>query len=361
MRRNRILDRHTFLSRKQRPSESLHQFWNVLSGLAAKCGFENQTERLVYDIFILNMSNKQVQEKLRTEPKDSPLDAFQFAITFVDGLKRQKTYCNISQETRVKEEPVFAISGNRQNNREYWRCGTNNLTLNLVKIYKAPDAKCNYGGRKGHLERVCNQKRKDNTQQLAKSRANGNSVQLVHQDQDDGNDYSDLNVEGEEEISKPYYMEGPINRNTFKAMINSGSPVTIFAIDEFRKSMNTLQVREMMKGENYVDIKGKQLSLLGYVSCQLQEGDRIIRKARILVSSKGSRSIIDRERQSSLRYMFEPVTEGELKSIQQKKTKNFVKKHKKSLGSLTNCLQEMKNKNTSSKNNLEGKCKNNSA
>ena len=36
MRRNRALDRHTFLSRKQKPSETLHQFWNVLRDLAAK-------------------------------------------------------------------------------------------------------------------------------------------------------------------------------------------------------------------------------------------------------------------------------------------------------------------------------------
>ena len=110
MRRNRTLDRHTFLSRKQKPSETLHQFWNVLNGLAAKCDFGNQIEGLVYDIFILNMSNKQVQEKLCTEPKDNPLDALQFAIAFEDGLKRQKTYGYISQEAKVKEEPVCTIS-----------------------------------------------------------------------------------------------------------------------------------------------------------------------------------------------------------------------------------------------------------
>ena len=78
-RRNRTLDRHTFLSRKQKPTESLHQFWNVLNGLAAKCDFGNQTEGLVYDIFVLNMANKQVQEKLCPEPKDNPNEALQFA------------------------------------------------------------------------------------------------------------------------------------------------------------------------------------------------------------------------------------------------------------------------------------------
>ena len=71
IRRNQALDRHVFLFRKQKPSESLNQFWNALNGLAAKCNFGDQSESLVNDIFVLNMANNnsQVQEKLCTEPK----------------------------------------------------------------------------------------------------------------------------------------------------------------------------------------------------------------------------------------------------------------------------------------------------
>ena len=77
MRRNRTLGSHTFLSRQQKPSETLHQFRNALNGLAAKRNFWNQTEGLVGDIFNLEISNKQVQEKPCTEPKETPLDALQ--------------------------------------------------------------------------------------------------------------------------------------------------------------------------------------------------------------------------------------------------------------------------------------------
>ena len=63
-RRNRTLDRHEFSSRKQKGTESLHQFGNALNGVASKCDFGNQSESLLYDIFILNMIYKQVQEKL---------------------------------------------------------------------------------------------------------------------------------------------------------------------------------------------------------------------------------------------------------------------------------------------------------
>ena len=119
-RRNRIFDRHSFLSRKQKPNETLNQFWNNLNGLAARCDFGNQTEGLVHDIFILNMNNKQVQEKLCTEPKETPAEALQLAIAFEDGLKRQRSYGNINQEPKAKDEPVCAISSSN-NSKECWR------------------------------------------------------------------------------------------------------------------------------------------------------------------------------------------------------------------------------------------------
>ena len=70
---------------------------------------------------------------------------------------------------------------------------------------------------------MCNQKRKENTQQFAKSRANGmrdqfnKRVQLVDHDESDDDDenYIVLNAEGEDENSKPYYMKSFINGNRF--------------------------------------------------------------------------------------------------------------------------------------------------
>ena len=116
------MDRHTFLSRKQRPTESLHQFSNSLNGKAAKCNFGKQTEGLVYDICVLNMSNKLVQKNLCTEPKQTPAEALQFAVAFEYERKRHKSYGYNGQEPKIKE-PVCAVSGSSQNIRECRRCG----------------------------------------------------------------------------------------------------------------------------------------------------------------------------------------------------------------------------------------------
>ena len=169
------------------------------------------------------------------------------------------------------------------------------------------------------MEKVCNQKNKDKFQQNGKFKANGSSeqtnrrVQLVDQEDEDDENIMVLNIEGDEN-TKPYYMEGLINGNKFKTMIDSGSPVTIFALDEIKQIMKreTLPVREMIEGEKYVDFNGKPLNLLGYVFYELQVGNQYIKKTRILIAKKGTKSIIGREWLFTLRYRFTPVNESEL-------------------------------------------------
>ena len=124
-------------------------------------------------------------------------------------------------------------------------------------------------------------------------------VQLVDQDETDEEDenYMVLNVEGNVDKAEPFYMEGFINGNRFKAMIDTGSPVTIFALDDIKTIMkrDNLPVREIVKGERYVDFNGKPLQILGHVFCELQVNDVYIKKARVLIAKNGTKSIIGRE------------------------------------------------------------------
>ena len=175
---------------------------------------------------------------------------------------------------------------------------------------------CNYCGRQGHPERVCNQKKKDTYQKSGNFRGSGRRLQLVDQDdfdEDDDETYMVLNVEGGNNDAKPFYMEGFINRNRFKTMIDTGSPVTIFALDEIKQIMKRekLPVRQMIEGERYVDFNMKPLQLMEYVFCELQVNDSYIRKARILIARSGTKSIIGREWLTTLRYKLQPE-KGEL-------------------------------------------------
>ena len=71
-------------------------------------------------------------------------------------------------------------------------------------------------------------------------------------------------------------------------MIDTGSPVTVYAVDDITKIMKreNLRVREVVEGERYVDFNGKRLQLVGFVFCELQVNDSYIKKERILMAKK---------------------------------------------------------------------------
>ena len=90
-----------------------------------------------------------------------------------------------------------------------------------------------------------------------------------------------LNVEsGGTQETAPYYTEGRINGFRFKTMIATDLPVTIFAVDEKKEVMRRkdLQVRRKVEAEKYVDFDSKPLNRLGYVFCQLQVGEKFMKK-----------------------------------------------------------------------------------
>ena len=124
------------------------------------------------------------------------------------------------------------------------------------------------------MQKVCNEKKKDRFQQSGKCKASGSGeqrnrrVQLVDQGKEDDGNIMILNVEGDEK--KPDYMEGFINGNKFEIMIDSGSPVTIFALDEIKQitKRETQPVREMIEGKRYVDFNSTGLCVLRTTSGQ---------------------------------------------------------------------------------------------
>ena len=104
--RNRTLELFNIYARKQQKIESLRQFWNVLTGIATRCLFEDQTDSLNMDAFIQNMNNRTVQQKLCTEPKENHQETFRFAVALEKGLSQQKSYKGIA----VKTKPVLAVN-----------------------------------------------------------------------------------------------------------------------------------------------------------------------------------------------------------------------------------------------------------
>ena len=120
-----------------------------------------------------------------------------------------------------------------------------------------------------------------------------------------------LTIEGD--TSGQFTMKGKINGNPFQTMVDSGSPVTIFAIVEIKQIMKrkTLFIRELPKYEEYVDFNKRKLQLLGYIFCYLEVGNSKLNKARILIADKGAKSLIGRDWLNAFNYKFVSPTKSE--------------------------------------------------
>ena len=113
-----------------------------------------------------------------------------------------------------------------------------------------------------------------------------------------------LTIEGDE--NGQFTKKRKISGIPFQTMVDSGSPVTIFAIDEIKEIMKrkTLFIRELPNDEEYVDFSKRKLQLLGYIFCQLEVGNSKLQKARILIANKRAKSLIGRDWLNAFNYKF---------------------------------------------------------
>ena len=125
-----------------------------------------------------------------------------------------------------------------------------------------------------------------------------------------------LKIEGKG--SKPLYMEGLMCGNYFKAIIDTGSPVSIFTEKDLQKIVaeRKVVIREMIENERYVDYNKKPLELLGYQFVRLEVAGVTVSKARVLVAPNSGKSIVGRDWLVALRYRInQPIERGECEGI----------------------------------------------
>ena len=112
---------------------------------------------------------------------------------------------------------------------------------------------------------------------------------------------------------EPFNIEGTMSGNFFKAIIDTGSPVSIFTKRDLLKIVGERKVviRDMIEAERYVNFNKMPLNLLGYHFVRL--GSRCYRLiARVLIALNSGKSIVGRDWLVALRYKInQPIERGE--------------------------------------------------
>ena len=89
--RNETYETFQLLAWKQHIAESLEQFHSVLSGLPARCNFGALETRILRDVFIVNMNNREAQNELCRSTK-TPEEVYRIALSYERGYKYAKSY-----------------------------------------------------------------------------------------------------------------------------------------------------------------------------------------------------------------------------------------------------------------------------
>ena len=289
------MDRHKFLNRKQKDDESLEQFWHALNRLAANCDFGTQTTGLVFDIFVSNMKNTLVQERLFTEPKDNPDEALKFAVAFEQGAQQKKTFC--IKTTNIKEEPVFAV----EKNTECIKCGEKPFIMGHQKTCKAKNVECRNCGKMGHYARMCRMKQPETNKNRTNTRKKVNAVHpkspWSSSEDDTGEEVEVMHIDNiERGENKPFILKGTFNRRSLHALIDTGSPVTIFTKTHIQKMFGRdYKLRPLEKNEKYIDFSSNRINFLGAMIGQVESGARKLDKVRALIAENGTRTVIGRD------------------------------------------------------------------
>ena len=158
-------------------------------------------------------------------------------------------------------------------------------------------------------------------------------VNYIDESDEDQEDYEEdeeqlvLRVDGEG--SKPFYMEGMMCDNYFKAIMDTWSPVSIFTKSDLQKIVGERKVviRDLIGGEKYVDYIRKPLKLLGYQFVRREVAGVTVSKARVLVAPISGKSIVGRDWLVALRYKKrQPIERGECEvNNQSVNSDNFVR------------------------------------
>ena len=105
-----------------------------------------------------------------------------------------------------------------------------------------------------------------------------------------------LHVDRETPKNKLFVLKGKFNRKPFHALIDIGSPSTIFTKAHAEKMFGKhFTMKPLDKDNKYVDYNSNKIEFLGAIIGQVESGAKKLDKVRALVAENGTRTVIGRD------------------------------------------------------------------
>ena len=145
---------------------------------------------------------------------------------------------------------------------------------------------------------------------------------------DSGEEVEILHIDEEKRsTNKPLVLKGRFNRKPFHALIDTGSPITIFTKAHVEKMFGKkYKLQPLAESEKYIDYSSIKIEFLGAIIGQVEAGWKKLDKVRALVAENGARTVIGRDWLKGLGVTLK--TEGgecEINCVTKSKNKLFKK------------------------------------
>ena len=275
----------------------------------------------------MNMRESDCQRELSRSTK-LPEEVYRIALSYERGERAYKSYtgkpASSAPAISIKQEPVNNIrrgqgffrgrgragrggytqgsssSGGSGNNRRCYNCDAPNFTLDHIASCPAKEATCNSCRKMGHFERTCRGIRRGTNQLNGRGR-----VGLVREENEHHQSTQNVNEFNEDPVSwvnqqgcgenesmtsgSDDYMVMSIKRKknqtelkihgarvqvevSGKKMwlwIDSGSPVTIFSINDLKTTLGKANIQLQPSKEEFLDYNNNRINILGKVAVMM--------------------------------------------------------------------------------------------
>ena len=167
------------------------------------------------------------------------------------------------------------------------------------KVCKAKGVECRNCGKTGHYARMCRLKiseTKKNNSANRKVNAIRTESPWSSSEEESAEEVENLHIDGKTPKNKPFVLKGKFNRKPFHALIDTGSPITIFTKAHAEKIFGKhFKMKPLDKEEKHVDYSSNKIEFLGAIIGQVESGAKKLDKVRGLVAENGTRTEIGRD------------------------------------------------------------------
>ncbi|XP_026683618.1 uncharacterized protein LOC103515066 [Diaphorina citri] len=284
--KNISLERNVFLSRRQRPGETLEAFFTDLKLLSSTCELSTLRDSLVKDIFILGLSedNTYIRERLLEEGDKKTLnEIFDLARTIEmskDKTKMDKMVFGVNKQQRKKPTSEKSKS---QCNRCGYRVELPHVNCPAVK------ASCYKCTGKGHFSTMCRRK-------LVKK------VSKKEVDQEEAAEGQEFFIGSVHANQSSWTAMAEVNKKLINVCLDTGAEANLLSHEEFRsiglsdKIIKPTNCRLSSYGGTCIPTKGngsrvyvgqKHFCITNHISRWFQEMNQFhVRVAETQVKSK---------------------------------------------------------------------------